>query len=79
MDLLYIWHDNRHWSKILFGIIPAPAHDLKVKVMDLETYVNPYLAIRDNSRAGGGLPTQKPVILTIYHMQPFRASVLIQE
>ena len=41
--------------------------------------VNPYLAFRDNSRAGGGLPTQKPVILTIYHMQPFRASVLIQE
>ena len=46
--------------------------------------VNPYLAVRD-SRAGGGggggggLPTQKPVILTIYHMQPFRASVLIQE
>ena len=41
--------------------------------------VNPYLAFRDNSRAGGGLSTQKPVILTIYHMQPFRASVPIQE
>ena len=27
----------------------------------------------------GGLPTLKPVKLTIYHMQPFRASVLIQE
>ena len=40
---------------------------------------NPYLAFRDNSRAGGGLSTQKPVILTIYHMQPFRASVPIQE
>ena len=23
MDLLYIWHDYRYWSKILFSIIPT--------------------------------------------------------
>ena len=36
MDLLYIWHDYRYWSKILFGTIPTPAYDLEVKVTDLE-------------------------------------------
>ena len=39
MNLLYIWHDYRRWSKILFGIIPTPAYDLAVKVTDLEIYV----------------------------------------
>ena len=39
MDLLYIWHDYRYWSKILFGTILAPPYDLKVKVTDLEIYV----------------------------------------
>ena len=39
MDLLYIWHDYRYWSKILFGTIPTPAYDLKVKVRDLEIYL----------------------------------------
>ena len=42
MDLLYIWYDNRFWSKILLGTIltiPTPAYDLKVKVTDLEIYV----------------------------------------
>ena len=39
MDLLYIWHDHRYWSKILFGTIPTPAYDLEVKVTDLEIYV----------------------------------------
>ena len=39
MDLLYIWHDYRYWSKILFSSIPTPAYDLEVKVMDLEIYV----------------------------------------
>ena len=39
MDLLYIWHDNRYWSKIIFGTIPITAYDLEVKVSDLETYV----------------------------------------
>ena len=34
MDLLYILYDNRYWSKILFGITPTPAYDLKVKVME---------------------------------------------
>ena len=36
MDLLYIWHDYRYWSKILLGTIPTPAYDLEVKVTDLE-------------------------------------------
>ena len=39
MDLLYIWNHNWYWSKILFGIIPTPAYDLQVKVLDLEIYV----------------------------------------
>ena len=39
MDLLYIFHDYRYWSKILCGTIPAPAYDLEVKVTDLEIYV----------------------------------------
>ena len=30
MDLVYVWYDDRHWSKILLGTI------LKVKVTDLE-------------------------------------------
>ena len=39
MDLLYIWNDDRFWSKILFGTNPYPAYDLKVKIADLEIYV----------------------------------------
>ena len=39
MDLLYILHDYRYWSKILFGTIPTPAYDIEVKVTDLEIYV----------------------------------------
>ena len=44
MDLLYIWYDNRCWSKILFGTTPFPAYPhpclwLEVKVTDLEIYV----------------------------------------
>ena len=39
MDLLYIWYDNRYWSKNLFGTTPTPAYDPKVKVTDLEIYV----------------------------------------
>ena len=40
MDLVYVWYDDRNWSKILPGTIPTPMHDLKVKVMDLELHVN---------------------------------------
>ena len=38
MDLVYVWYDDRHWSKILLSTIPTPTpmHDLKVKVTDLE-------------------------------------------
>ena len=39
MELLYIWHDYRYWSKILLGTIPDPAYDLEVKVIDLQIYV----------------------------------------
>ena len=39
MDLLYIWHECRYWSKILFGTISNPADNLEVKVTDLEIYV----------------------------------------
>ena len=36
MDLVYIWLNDRYWSKILFSTIPTPMHNLKVKIMDLE-------------------------------------------
>ena len=39
MDLFYIWHDYRYWSKISFYTIPTPAYDLKVMVTDLEIYI----------------------------------------
>ena len=34
MDLVYIWYDDRCWSKILLSTIPTPIHDFKVKVTD---------------------------------------------
>ena len=36
MDLVYVWYDDRHCSKILFSTIPTTIYDLKVKVTDLE-------------------------------------------
>ena len=36
MDLVYIWHDYRCWSKILLSTIHTPVHGLEVKVMGLE-------------------------------------------
>ena len=39
IELLYIWHDYRYSSKILFGTIPTPAYGLEFKVTDLEIYV----------------------------------------
>ena len=36
MDLVYVWYDDRHWSKILLSTILTPMHDFKVKVTDLE-------------------------------------------
>ena len=36
INLNYICHDYRYWSKILFSTIPIPGHDLQVKVIDLE-------------------------------------------
>ena len=43
MDLVYIWYDDRYWSKILFSTIPNPMHDLKVKVTDLGTFMLKFL------------------------------------
>ena len=36
MNLAYILNDYRCWSKILLSTIPTPAHDLEVKVTNLE-------------------------------------------
>ena len=36
MDLVYIWYDDRYWSKILHSAIPTPIYYFKVKVTDLE-------------------------------------------
>ena len=36
MDLVYIWYNYRCWSKILLSPIHTHAHDLEVKVTDLE-------------------------------------------
>ena len=38
MDFVYIWYDYRCWSKIFLGTIHIPAHDLEVKVTDLEKF-----------------------------------------
>ena len=37
MDLLYIWHGYRYWSKISFDTIHTPAYDLVI--MDLEIHL----------------------------------------
>ena len=34
MDLVHVWYDDRHWSKILHSTIPTPIYDLQVKVTD---------------------------------------------
>ena len=26
--LIHVWHGDRNWSKILYGTIPNPVHDL---------------------------------------------------
>ena len=35
MDLVHVWYDDEHWSKILQGTIPTPVHDPIDKVTDL--------------------------------------------
>ena len=40
VDLIHVWHGDRKLSKILRGTIPISVHDLKVKVTELESYVN---------------------------------------
>ena len=35
MDLLYIGHDYKYWSKILYSTIPTPTYDLEVKVTEI--------------------------------------------
>ena len=39
MDLVYICYDYRSWSNILFSTIHTPAHNLEVKVTDLEIFM----------------------------------------
>ena len=39
MDLVYIWYDDRYWSKILFSTIPTPMHDLRSQTFMLTFYV----------------------------------------
>ena len=36
MDLMHVWYDDEHWSKILQGTIPTPVHDPIYKVTDLQ-------------------------------------------
>ena len=36
MDLIRIWNDYRHSSKILLSTIHTPTYDLEVKNTDLE-------------------------------------------
>ena len=38
MDFVYIWYGYRCWSKRFLGTIYTPAHDLEVKVLDLDPY-----------------------------------------
>ena len=35
MGLLYIWHDYRYWSKLLFSTILTSAYNLVGKVMEI--------------------------------------------
>ena len=36
MDFVYVWYDDRCWSKVLRSTILTLLCELKVKVMDLE-------------------------------------------
>ena len=45
MDLVYIWYDDRYWSKILFSTIPTPMHDFKVKVADITFMLTFYVKV----------------------------------
>ena len=36
IDFVHVWYNDGYWSKILWGTIPTPVYDLKVKVTDLE-------------------------------------------
>ena len=36
IDLIPVWQCDRNWSKMLYGTIPNPVHDIKVKVTDSE-------------------------------------------
>ena len=38
MDFIQLWRDNRALSKILYGTIPVPVHDLKIELKDFEFF-----------------------------------------
>ena len=43
--LIHVWHGDRNWSKMSYGTIPNPVHDLQVKVTDLEFYIKVFVII----------------------------------
>ena len=45
MGLVYILYYCRCWYKILLSTIHTPAHDLKVKLTDLEIYAKVYIKV----------------------------------
>ena len=46
MDFIFIWHDGRYRSKVLFSAIPTLGHDLEVKVTYIEfSYRSQYVCI----------------------------------
>ena len=42
MDLVYVWYDDRYWSKILHSAIATPIHDFKVKDLDIKVKVTDF-------------------------------------
>ena len=39
MHFVYVWYEDRYWSKFLRSAIPTPLRDLKVKVTDLDFFM----------------------------------------
>ena len=48
LDLIYIWYDDRYWSKVLFTTIPTPACDLKVKVTTVGNFSKFNSAVKES-------------------------------
>ena len=39
MDIVYVWHDDKYRSNVLFNNTPNHACNLKVKVTDFEHFL----------------------------------------